>query len=142
MCGKNGCQESHHRLLHQRDSRVEPLEKGTMDQTEPKRVDSDRTEHSSGGYTLSEDVTDSVTEGKEPPNAQQITMMTQNSSKSDFIALRTVPVILKNGGRSLKVNALLDEASTKTYLNTDVAVELGLHGRTEKVKSKCTQWTD
>ena len=64
---KNGCQESHHRLLHQRDRRVEPSEKGTRDQTEPKRVDSDQTEHSSGGCTLSEDETDSVTEGKEPP---------------------------------------------------------------------------
>ena len=32
------------------------------------------------------------------------------------------------------MNALLDEASTKTYLNTDVAVELGLHGRTEEVR--------
>ena len=134
MCGKNGCQESHHRLLHQRDRRVEPSEKGTRDQTEPKRIDSDQTEHSSGGCTLSEDETDSLTEGKEPPNAQQITMVTQNSSKSDLIARRTVPVILKNGERSLKVNALLDEASTKTYLNTDVAAELGLHGRTEEVR--------
>ena len=134
VCGKNGCQESHHRLLHQREIRVEPSEKGTRDQTEPKRVDSDQTEHISGGYPLSEEETDSVTEGKEPPNAQQITMVTQNSSKSDFIALRTVPVILKNGERSLKVNALLDEASTKTYLNTDVAAELGLHGRTEEVR--------
>lgn len=59
--------------------------------------------------------------------------MTQSSSRTDFIALRTVPVILRNGDRSLKVNALLDEASTKTYLNSDVAAELGLHGRTEKV---------
>ena len=40
---------------------------------------------------------------------------------------------MKNGDRSLKVNALLDEASTKTYLNADVAAELGLQGRTEKV---------
>ena len=40
---------------------------------------------------------------------------------------------MKNGDRSLKVNALLDEANTKTYLNADVAAELGLQGRTEKV---------
>ena len=60
-------------------------------------------------------------------------MVTQSSSRTDFIALRTVPVILRNGDLSLKVNALLDEASTKTYLNSDVAAELGLHGRTEKV---------
>ena len=40
------------------------------------------------------------------------------------LALRTVPVIVKNGSRKLKVNALLDEASTKTYINADVAAEL------------------
>ena len=33
----------------------------------------------------------------------------------------------------LKVNALLDDFSTKTYLNADVAAELGLQGQTEKV---------
>ena len=33
----------------------------------------------------------------------------------------------------MKINALLDDASTKTYVNADVAAELGLQGRTEKV---------
>ena len=35
--------------------------------------------------------------------------------------------------RELKVNALLDDASTKTYINSDVAAELGLHGQLQKV---------
>ena len=52
---------------------------------------------------------------------------------ADFIGLRTVPVILTNGGRSLKINVLLDDTSTKTYINADVGAELGLQGRTEKV---------
>ena len=60
-------------------------------------------------------------------------MMTQNNSRADFIAFGTVPIILKNGNRSLKVNALLDEASTKTYLNADVAAELALQNRIEQV---------
>lgn len=33
---------------------------------------------------------------------------------------------LTNGTKRVKVNALLDEASSKTYLNADVAAELGL----------------
>ena len=33
----------------------------------------------------------------------------------------------------MKINALLDDASTKSYVNADVAAELGLHGRTEKM---------
>ena len=40
------------------------------------------------------------------------------------VPLRTIPVYLKNGNKRLKVNALLDDDSTKTYLNTDVAAEL------------------
>ena len=33
----------------------------------------------------------------------------------------------------MQVNALLDDASTKTYINTDVAAELGLRGCLQKV---------
>ena len=47
-------------------------------------------------------------------------------NQTKIMALRTVPVFLKNGNRRTKVNALLEEALTKTYLNADVAAELGL----------------
>ena len=50
-----------------------------------------------------------------------------------LVALRTVPVFLKNSYRRIKVNALLDDASTKTYLNADVAAELGLQGHPQSV---------
>ena len=60
-------------------------------------------------------------------------MVTQSNIRANFIGLRTVPVILKNCERSLKINALLDDASTKSYINADVAAELGLQGRTEKM---------
>ena len=68
------------------------------------------------------------TEGK-----KQTTMLAQNQFRSDSIGLRTVPVILTNGTRSVTVNPLLDDASTQTYTNHDVAAELGCRGRTEKV---------
>ena len=45
-----------------------------------------------------------------------------------YVALRTVPVIVRNGDKQLKINALLDDGSTKTYINEDVAAELGLQG--------------
>ena len=51
----------------------------------------------------------------------------------NYISLRTVPVILRNGYKKVVVNALLDYGSTKTYLNSDVAAELSLQGKTEKV---------
>ena len=60
------------------------------------------------------------------------TVKTQ-SAHPRFVVLRTVPVFLKNGNHRIKVNALLDEASTKTYLNADVATELGLQGHPQSV---------
>ena len=60
---------------------------------------------------------------------EQTTMTTSNFSTANFIALRTVPVILKNGDRSLKFNALMDDASTKTDINSDVAHSLDCKAR-------------
>ena len=119
-CGTDGYEEHHHRLLHQT---VTTRTTDADEQTEPER------EHGSP----SADLASHVTEGnvQEPP--QQTTMITQDYSKVDYIALRTVPIVLKNGDRSMRVNALLDEASTKSYVNSDVAAELGLEGKTEKV---------
>ena len=77
---------------------------------------------------LSTDRDTCLAEGKE-----QTTMVTRNYIRTDFIGHRTVPVLLKNGGRSLKVNALLDDASTKSYVNADVAAELGMQGTMKKV---------
>ena len=55
-----------------------------------------------------------------------------SENRKEFIALRRVPVVLKNGNREMTVNALLDDASTQTYINNDVAAELGLHGKFQK----------
>jgi len=52
---------------------------------------------------------------------------------SGTIALRTIPVFLRNGTKRVKVNALLDDANTKTYINSDVAAELGPQGCLQQV---------
>ena len=36
-------------------------------------------------------------------------------------SLRTVPVILKNQGKEVAVNALIDEGSTKSFINMSIA---------------------
>ena len=43
-------------------------------------------------------------------------------------------IIVEDGSKSLIINALLDDGSTQTYLNADIAAKLGLHG--EKRKSQ------
>ena len=68
-------------------------------------------------------------EGKEQQNAS---FMATESQKLECISLRTVSIIVENESKSLIINVLLDDGSTRTYLNTDIAVKLGLHGEIRK----------
>ena len=133
ICGINACQQSHHRLLH--------------DSSREKSVDHRQTSHGrdvgmtptasgartdSRGGTPTTDVAH-VTEainvvGDEKNEA------THTSSTNQRIALRTLPVIVSNGSKEIKINALLDDGSTRTFLNTSVAAELGLSGRSQTVR--------
>ena len=67
-------------------------------------------------------------EGELNARTHTTTLVTAPLSTSKCVALRTVPVYVTNGARRVKVNTLLDEASSKSYLNSDVAAELGLEG--------------
>ena len=126
VCGENGCLEVHHRLLHRQENKqyLRPAATSTTLNLNG-NIDLTKTGSSSTKRTVS------VTEGNEHTN--QTTMTLRDNSTADYLALPTVPVILTNGSRSVKVNALLDDASTKTYTNSDVAAELGVQGTTEKV---------
>ena len=72
-------------------------------------------------------------EAVEQPTERSHTTVTTRGVQPRFVELRTVPVFLKNGRRRIKVNALLDEPSTKTYLNADVAAELELQEEPQRV---------
>ncbi|MCG8045578.1 MAG: DUF1759 domain-containing protein, partial [Candidatus Thiodiazotropha taylori] len=129
-CGLDGCVDMHHRLLHKQKT----VDKRTTvnDQTEVKRTEDDDTTRirHAGQDNISTDQATFLTEGNDP--AQETTMMVQSCIKPEFVALRTVPVILINGDSSIIVTALLNDASM-TYVNAYVAAELGLQGRTERV---------
>ena len=58
---------------------------------------------------------------------------TKTALSSEYVALRAVPVYLTNAKRRIKVNAFLYDASSGTYLNRDIAAELGLEGRPHKL---------
>ena len=59
--------------------------------------------------------------------------MVAKSLPSEWIAMRTIPVLIEHASRKLQVNTLLDDCSTKTYVNADIAAELGLEGKRELI---------
>lgn len=116
----------HHRLLHKSD--VLKSQSKLPGETEVKRVYGNDEHLPTGPSTAAK--ASSVTEGNDQQG--QTTMMAQNYLRTDLIGLRTVPIFVKNGDRLIKLNALLEDASTQTN-NTNVAAELGLHGKPQKV---------
>ncbi|XP_067649100.1 uncharacterized protein [Haliotis asinina] len=105
-CGIEGCRSTHNRLLH----------------------DSNWVKSQTRNYGNSSNNSENCkTENK------QTTTMSSTTNGYYVSSLRTVPVILKNGSRRIKVNALLDDASTQTYINEDVVSELGVHGQRQTV---------
>jgi len=53
-------------------------------------------------------------EGELSARTHTTTLVTAPLSTPKFVALRTVPVYVTNGARLVKVNALLDEASSRS----------------------------
>ena len=107
-CGINGCTRTHHRLLHR-----PPVRPFASSNNRPATANTE-----SGAAP--------VTEGGAPAHT-----MTGHSPTSTQVALRTVPVTLRSGRRSVTVNALLDDGSTQSYLNSAVAAELGIQAESK-----------
>ena len=127
VCGLSGCTSAHHHLLHDENS------VGLQTRVNDRREESERQPAEdepmlrplSGSETM---------EGELNARTHTMTLVTAPFSTSKFIGLRTVPVYVTNGGRRVKVNALLDEASSRSYLNSDVAAELGLEGSPHELR--------
>ena len=122
VCNLSGCKKVHHRLLH-RDRNYDRLISD-----EPRRKVKPEVQFETNSTIDKPEMNHTSTEGERKDRT-----MVGRDKKANFVTLRTVPVILKNGNRRVKVNALLDDASTKTYINADVAAELGLQGQVQKV---------
>ena len=134
ICGINNSKNTHNRLLH-RDSA--PADQSEQVNTHDRR---EMEQGASGGsQAIAESETSnetSLTPTQDPvkqATERSHTTVTSQNAQLRFVALRTVLVFLKNGNWRIKVNGLLDEASTKTYLNADVAAELGLQGHPQSV---------
>jgi DNA-binding transcriptional regulator YiaG len=115
-CGIDGCTKSHHRLLHREVNLSSSMDSSYKEPTTSSSVNSQL-----------------QTEEKTHYSTTSLVTTNNSTSKHQYIALRTIPVIVSNGNKNIQINALLDDGSTKTYINADVAAELGLVGEQENV---------
>ena len=103
ICGIDNCKKNHNRLLH-RSQPQQITAKDSNFQVAAPPMEGDR--HSS---------------------------FRANHINRESVPLRTVPVILRNGDKKITVNALLDDGSTKTYINASVAAELEIQGQSHRI---------
>ena len=114
----NGCGETHHYLLHFQKS---PINQSRL------RVDARPYVHPPTTPFSNRETANGLAEGNAAIRSVTMETVGQQESQQE-VALRTIPIILKNGNRRLLVNCLLDKASDTTYVNEDVVEELGLTG--------------
>ena len=138
-CGIDGCQRRHNSLLH---GGLTTRDDGAGDgaNQEPGTVRPEGRRELAADMGRSGNVlpgSSSVMEGERMVSSERSLTTTMTASKfpeqTHFVGLCTVPVVVKNGGRQLVLNALLDDASTKSYINEDVAAELGLEGTVQNI---------
>ena len=112
-CGISGCRSHHHRMLH---TELAPR----VNAEEQLRVDPPN--------ALTSITSGPTREGEPTERTHTTTTGAEPAPSTKFVALKTVPVYLTSGKRKVKVNALLDDGSSKTYLNSDIAAELEVKG--------------
>ena len=56
----------------------------------------------------------------------------EKATTMDIIALRTLSTTIKCGNQKLEVNILLDDGSTQSFINEELAEELKLHSKNER----------
>ena len=109
VCDIHGCQETHSKLLHSMGNSNTGKQ---QDNDEAKKPEAS-TRHAANSSNQQQ-LSTSAVEGEHLHRnfATQTTVVCSKSDVKRATALRTIPVILKNGCRRLKVNALLDDGST------------------------------
>ena len=139
-CGIDGCKSNRHRLLHAFWQPLNPSSAANNSTRPLTAVEEDTTISSSTGTptisTFSQEgvgvASNLPMEGKSSIQRAQAATLPEHSS-SELVSLRTVPVWIKGNGNKVKVNAVLDDASTGTFLNEEIAFALGLQSTYERV---------
>ena len=136
-CGVHGCKSNHHRLLH---AFRKPPNPSTATNNSTRRlpaVEEDSIIPSATGTpTISQEAfgvaTNSPMEEESSIQRAHTAILPEHSS-SELVSLRMVPLWIKGNGKKVKVNAVLDDASTRTFVNEEIAIALGLQSAYERV---------
>ncbi|KAJ8034197.1 hypothetical protein HOLleu_20937 [Holothuria leucospilota] len=102
-CDIGGCRSDHNRLLHrskENDSEQGQIREGEQGSSQP----------------------------SEPRESEGQSRGRNFLNKGQGLALRIVPVMVRQGTKEIKINALLDDGSEQTYIDSGLAAELGLSG--------------
>ncbi len=131
VCGLNGCKSNHHRLLHE----IVGIDQQNQDSQE----DKEKAPRFATGRSLKpvpdlngENAT-AVAQKPEADKRAYMTTLASSKSVKEAVSFRTVPVWLKANGQKIKVNAVLDDASSASYISEEVAGALGLSAPYEPV---------
>lgn len=108
FCDKNECGKPHHRMLHG-DERREAVKKSETEDARKKESDVVKA-----------------------PEATTLSAFGQEGR----VLLKVLPVTLFGPLGSVQVNALLDEGSTVSILNAEVAEQIGLEGQEQELSIK------
>ena len=112
-CKVEGCSRKHHHLLHGNGP----------GQTFRGKTTGNVNLH--GAQTV-------ATEGEQSQSCMYGATPVHNPQGTS-ISLRTVPVLLCKGHRRIRVNAVLDDGSTRSYVNEDVACALGISAAPQNI---------
>ncbi|XP_028418888.1 uncharacterized protein LOC114544441 [Dendronephthya gigantea] len=125
VCVLEGCKNNHHQLLHdsERKDQQETDRDGKERLLKPIPDPNDRNTSASQEQT-----------GIEKKTYIATLAVSQSSNKAG--SFRTVPVWLKANGQKIRVNAVLDDASSASYISEEVAGVLGLSAPYEPVTVK------
>ena len=117
-CGVDCCKQTHLKLLRgtpnsndQREKNIPIGKRSLKDKVVPDSPSTSKSE----------------LEGVAASDQHSYTTALSTAEKSEkSLSFRTIPVWIKANGKKLKVNAVLDDASSASYMNQEVAGALGL----------------
>ena len=131
-CGINGCKRNHDRLLHKSEESQNSAV-AVVEEPSNSHPPEDVSSPSARAFTtVTNEATATMDSEQGIQEHSHITTLA-SAQNQENVSLRTAPVWLSANGRKIKVNALLDDASSVSYVNEELAGALGLSATYEQV---------